>query len=49
LAGVHLRFQVGDTERHEVVFSFNKFWGTPAITVDGTDIVRTVRLGPSSW
>jgi hypothetical protein len=29
----------------EVVFSFNKFWGTLAITVDGTNIVRTVHLG----
>ena len=41
---MELRFEVGDTERHEVVFSFNKFWGTLAITVDGSNIVRTVRL-----
>jgi hypothetical protein len=27
-----------------VVFSFDKFWGNLAITVDGANIVRTVRI-----
>jgi len=39
-----MSFEVGDAERHEVLFSFNKFWGSLTITVDGADIVRTVRL-----
>jgi hypothetical protein len=39
-----MSFEVGDTERHQVLFSFNKFWGNLAITVDGANIVRTVRL-----
>jgi hypothetical protein len=38
-----MSFQVGVTERHEVVFSFNKFWGKLSITVDNAPIVRTVR------
>jgi hypothetical protein len=39
-----MSFEVGDTERHQVLFSFNKFWGNLSITVDGADVVRTVRL-----
>ena len=39
-----MSFDVGVTERHQVVFSFSKFWGTLSITVDGVNIVRTVRL-----
>jgi hypothetical protein len=38
---VQLSFEVGTTERHQVRFSFNKFWGNLRITVD---VVRTVRL-----
>jgi hypothetical protein len=41
---VQLSFPVGTTQRHQVVFLFNKFWGNLRITVDGTDIVRTVRV-----
>jgi hypothetical protein len=40
-----MSFEVGDTERHQVTFSFNKFWGNLSITVDGVNVVRTVRLG----
>lgn len=39
-----MSFEVGDTESHQVLFSFNKFWGNLSISVDGTGIVRTVRL-----
>ena len=38
-----LEFQVGTSEKHEVVFSFNKFWGNVAITVDGVPAVRDLR------
>lgn len=41
---VEMSFEVGDTERHQVVVSFNKFWGNLSITVNNTNIVRTVRL-----
>lgn len=39
-----MSFEVGETERHQVQFSFNKFWGNLSITVDDTNIVRTVRI-----
>lgn len=39
-----MTFEVGETERHQVTFSFNKFWGGLSITVDGVSVVRTVRL-----
>ena len=39
-----MSFEVGVNERHHVQFSFNKFWGNLSITVDNTDVVRTVRL-----
>ena len=38
-----LEFQVGTAEKHHVVFSFNKFWGNLAITVDGVPSVRDLR------
>lgn len=41
---MELTFECGTTERHQIRFSFNKFWGGLSITVDGTDIVRQVRL-----
>ncbi|GIM98229.1 hypothetical protein [Paractinoplanes toevensis] len=41
---MRLEFEVGTTERHQVVFSFNKFRGNLRITVDDVDVVRTVRL-----
>ncbi|MEV0898248.1 hypothetical protein [Actinoplanes sp. NPDC049802] len=39
-----MSFDVGAEERHTVVFSFNKFWGGLSITVDGYDVVRTVKV-----
>ncbi|ROP32805.1 hypothetical protein [Couchioplanes caeruleus] len=39
-----MTFEVGVAERHEVVFSFSKFWGGLSIRVDGVNIVRTVRV-----
>jgi hypothetical protein len=39
-----MSFEVGATERHQVVFSFNKFWGNLSITVDDTSIFRTIRV-----
>ncbi|WP_041840915.1 hypothetical protein [Actinoplanes friuliensis] len=39
-----LTFDVGVNERHQVVFSFDKFWGALSIKVDGVNVVRTVRL-----
>ena len=39
-----MSFEVGVSERHAVVFSFDKFWGRLSITVDGVDVVNTVRL-----
>lgn len=41
---MQMTFQVGQHERHEVMFSFNKFWGRLKITVDGESIVDTVRV-----
>lgn len=41
---MRLTFDVGVDERHTVRFSFNKFWGNLSITVDGHDVVRTVKL-----
>ena len=38
-----LEFQVGTSEKHDVVFSFNKFWGNLATTVDGVPAVRNLR------
>lgn len=42
---VQMSFEVGVSERHGVVFSFNKFWGGLSIAVDGVNVVRTVRFG----
>ncbi|MEU7902985.1 hypothetical protein [Actinoplanes sp. NPDC049118] len=39
-----MTFDVGVSERHQVVFSFNKFWGGLSIKVDGVNVVNTVRL-----
>ena len=41
---MQLEFDVGDQEQHHVVFSFNKFWGSLAITVDGSPAVRDLRI-----
>ena len=40
---MQLEFEVGQAEKHRVVFSFNKFWGNLAITVDGSPVVRDLR------
>ncbi len=39
-----LVFDVGDVERHQVTFSFNKFWGVLSIKVDGVAVVRQLRM-----
>jgi len=39
-----MSFEVGVSERHGVVFSFNKFWGGLSITVDGVNVVSTVQF-----
>jgi len=44
VSGVRMTFDVGVTERHQVVFSFNKFWGNLSVTVDNTNVVRTIQL-----
>ncbi|GID49099.1 hypothetical protein Aca07nite_63740 [Actinoplanes capillaceus] len=41
---MQMSFDVGAEERHTVVFSFNKFWGGLSITVDGYEVVNTVRI-----
>jgi hypothetical protein len=41
---MQFQFEVGEQERHEVTFSFDKFWGKLVISVDGVPITREVRL-----
>ncbi len=41
---LELSFEVGSTERHNVVFSFNKFWGTVSIGVDHKSAFRGVGI-----
>lgn len=41
---MRMAFPVGETERHEVVFTFDQFWGGLTISVDGETVVRTVRV-----
>jgi hypothetical protein len=41
---MRLELDVGQHERHHVVFSFNKVWGNLAITVDGSPVVRELRM-----
>ena len=41
---VELAFEVGQHEQHQVMFSFNKFWGNLSITVDGEPAVRDLRM-----
>ena len=40
---MQLEFEVGQQEKHRVHFSFNKFWGNLAVTVDGSPVVRDLR------
>ena len=37
-------FEVGESERHRVHFSFDQFWGTVRISVDGRRVIRDFRL-----
>ena len=37
-------FDVGVHERHQVAFSFDKFWGGLSITVDGEPVRRELRV-----
>lgn len=41
---MELEFEVGHREKHHVAFSFNKFWGNLAISVDGSPVVRDLRV-----
>lgn len=41
---VQLEFDVGQHERHHVVYRFNQMWGGLQITVDGVPVVTTVRM-----
>ena len=41
---MELALDVGNGERHHVVFRFDKFWGTLSITVDGRPVVRDLRV-----
>lgn len=40
---LRLAFTVGRSEEHAVVFTFDKFWGTLSVTVDGRSVVRDLR------
>jgi len=39
-----MTFEVGTTEKHTVMFSFDKFWGGLTITVDGNSVVNTTLM-----
>ncbi len=39
-----LSFTVGDEERHQLEYHFNKFWGNLSISVDGAVVRRDFRL-----
>jgi len=41
---VQLIFEVGQHELHQVVFRFDKFWGTLSVTVDGRPVKRDLRM-----
>lgn len=45
---VRLAFEVGEGEKHAVVFEFNKFWGSLRIAVDGEMLVRELRIFSAS-
>jgi hypothetical protein len=36
-----VKFEVGESEQHEVVYSWDQMWGGCSITVDGTAIQRS--------
>ena len=37
-------FKVGESEIHKVDFYFNQFWGNLFIKLDGTKILKTIRI-----
>ena len=39
-----MTFEVGETEKHTVMFSFDKFWGGLTIAVDGNSVVSTTQM-----
>ena len=41
---MELGFDVGNAEKHRVVFRFNKFWGTVNLDVDDEPVVRDIRI-----
>lgn len=41
---MELALDVGHQEKHRVVFRFDKFWGNLSITVDGSPVVRDLRM-----
>jgi hypothetical protein len=43
-----MSFEVGAGERHQVEFTYSKFWGSLRITVDGVNVVNTVRFASVS-
>lgn len=45
---MQMTITVGTQERHEVVFSFDQFWGRLLITVDGQSVIDTVQLASLS-
>ena len=41
---MELHFRVGVHEFHDVLYSWNQMWGGLKITVDGVNILNTVRM-----
>lgn len=41
---MQLEFVVGQHEKDQVVFRFDKFWGNLSVTVDGRPAVRDLRM-----
>lgn len=40
---MQLQFEVGTTERHEVVYSWDQMWGRETLAVDGAQVLNTVK------
>jgi len=36
--------KIGENEKQEIFFSFNKFWGNLKISVNGKTIIRDIRI-----
>lgn len=41
---MELVFEVGTTEKHEVVYSWDQMWGRESLAVDGTRVLKTVQI-----